>query len=319
MWVYLLAREQLAERDPHRVARKMHKHSEEYDGLLNSSLTRSSLEFEDSECKGSQTITGAYKSSSRPVRRPLLPYVIACLVFVALTDIVFLAYISRVFTTEYLDDADLPLAYPYIGLKELYDFGHVEPPRFAPLLNKPRVVTQVFRDEPERPGGRGEHQIWDVEMGQIFPPFDKHLLVNDKTRTIIQFRAMDFGMEECSLAFRFPGTQDLFEGKDLPAVSSATIQLQICPLDVPRFLDVRAVSWASRPQCAGPPTMFTAAVGAEHEVPVPRFPCAWGTYHSFEVACTDEDGSGREDACAVDVWSSHNQTWGLYMYQHQTI
>ncbi|KAH9915530.1 uncharacterized protein B0H18DRAFT_1124853 [Fomitopsis serialis] len=288
----------------------MLKHSdrEEHDGLLTSN--GSSFEFEDNEYKGSSKVAGAYRSSSK-FARPVWQYVLACLLLVALTDLAFLSYIARIFATEYFDDADLPLANPYIGLKELYDLGRVEPDRLDPLLNKPRLATQVFRDEPDRAGTRGEHEVWNAAMGTL-SPYDRHLLVDDTTRTVVQFRAMDFGMEECSLVLRLPGPGDHYEGKDRPTISSDAPQLQICPLDVPRLLDVKIVTWDSRPQCAAPPTMFTATVGAELEV-LPRFRCAWGTYQSFEIACADES------ACLVDVWSSHNQTWGVYMYQHQTI
>ncbi|KAH9837916.1 uncharacterized protein C8Q71DRAFT_568715 [Rhodofomes roseus] len=290
----------------------MLKHSarEESDGLLNSSS--SSFELLDTEYKGSPKVAGAYKSSSR-FARPLWQYALATLLLVALTDLAFLAYISRIFATEYFDAADLPLANPYIGLKELYELGRVEPDRIEPLLNRPRVATQVFRDEPDRAGSRGEHEVWNTMMGTL-SPYDRHLLIDDMTRTIAQFRAMDFGMEECSLVLRLPGPSDHVEGKDQPALSSTALQLQICPLDIPRFLDVSAVTWNARPRCAAPPTAFTAAVGAELEV-LPRFACAWGTYHSFEVGCAE----GSSEECLVDVWSNHNQTWGLYMHQHQTI
>ncbi|TFY55922.1 hypothetical protein EVJ58_g7947 [Rhodofomes roseus] len=213
----------------------MLKHSarEESDGLLNSS--RSSFELLDTEYKGSPKVAGAYKSSSR-FARPLWQYALATLLLVALTDLAFLAYIARIFATEYFDAADLPLANPYIGLKELYDLGRVEPDRIEPLLNRPRVATQVFRDEPDRAGSRGKHEVWNTVMGTL-SPYDRHLLIDDTTRTIAQFRAMDFGMEECSLVLRLPGPSDHVEGKDQPALSSTALQLQICPLDIPRFLD----------------------------------------------------------------------------------
>ncbi|KIP09677.1 hypothetical protein PHLGIDRAFT_34312 [Phlebiopsis gigantea 11061_1 CR5-6] len=46
---------------------------------------------------------------------------------------------------------------------------------------------------------------------------------------------------------------------------------------------------------------------------VARFPCPRASVHTFEVACAGDA------ECLVDVWSSQNRTWGMDIYQHQTI
>ena len=130
---------------------------------------------------------------------------------------------------------------------------------------------------------------------------------SSQTTTIIQFRAMDFGMEECSLMLHLPNPRGYSGSNDTLAISD-TPQLQICRLDTTRFLDTKTVTWASRPRCSEPQTRFTAVVGKEYEI-LSHFPCPWGTYHSFEVTCAGSEGESVDD-CLVDVWSNHNHTWG---------
>ena len=55
---------------------------------------------------------------------------------------------------------------------------------------------------------------------------------------------------------------------------------------------------------------------------MPSFPCKWGTYHTFQVSCTEGDNEDPENdrgTCLADVWSSRNQAWGKFVnYQRTT-
>ncbi|KAH9920713.1 uncharacterized protein B0H18DRAFT_1121805 [Fomitopsis serialis] len=84
-------------------------------------------------------------------------------------------------------------ANPYIGLK--YDLSRVKPDRLDPLLNKPRAATQVFRDKLDRAGSWGEYES----------SLSKSSVHATQTRTMVQFSAMDFGMDEHLLVFHLPG------------------------------------------------------------------------------------------------------------------
>lgn len=214
-----------------------------------------------------------------------------------------------------MDNSDLDWPDPYVGLAELYKVGGTNTSSIEPILNKARIATQVYRDKPSLPGSRGEHDV-DTPSGRLSPR-EKHLQVNDevcvvviaihevlrrlcKTNTILQFRTIDFGMEECSLVLRLPDER-LAEADGISYTMSDPLSLNVCAMDVAKLLDVKQVTWRSRPQCSEHIT--TVGVIPGEEVELSRFPCAWGTFHTFEVSCA-------EPGCSVDVWSSASAAWG---------
>ncbi|OBZ73325.1 hypothetical protein A0H81_06838 [Grifola frondosa] len=245
-------------------------------------------------------------------RRRILLWIITLLLIITVTDILSLLYVRHVFATVYSDSntAELEFANPYIGLAELYKYGGINASRIDPILNRPRVVAQVFRDRPMELAPLGEHDWFDPSYGTITPN-EKHLKVDQNTHTIAQFRAIDFGMEDCSLVFRLPATNARLEGSS-PFIMKPSSVLDVFLLDGGSSpLDIKKLSWRTRP--AHLKKIRTLVPRAGEEMVVTRFPCVWGSLHTFEVACT------KGSDCLLDVWSSQNETWGIYMYQHQTV
>ena len=110
-----------------------------------------------------------------------------------------------------------------------------------------------------------------------------------KVSTIVQFRAIDYGMENCSLALMPPSA----EGAAL-----ADIELDVWALaDAPQRpgrrlnanLDVRALTWASRP-ARKEHVGVLKVVGGETDM----FTCPSGSYHTLEIACATR-------GCDVDI------------------
>ncbi|KAH9850979.1 hypothetical protein C2E23DRAFT_833742 [Lenzites betulinus] len=225
-------------------------------------------------------------------------------VIIAVTDQLTLLYMSRIMKTVYADvgTVGLEFASPYHGLAELYSSDTVSPPQLDPILNVPRVVAQVFTDRPDELAPVGEHDVFIKAFGTL-SPHEKHLHVAQNTHTIAQFRTVDFGMEDCALVIRLPGENDTIEGNE-PFRLDASSAFDVFRLDVSKPLDVRTLSYATRPRSREKVATVTPAAGEETQVT--RFPCAWSTLHTFEVACAD----GVDDGCLVDVWSSQNTTWG---------
>lgn len=122
-----------------------------------------------------------------------------------------------------------------------------------------------------------------------------------QVHTILQFRAMDYGMERCALALRLPSDRD----KQDWAPGNGPVSVDVCALGVDRPLDPRALSWASRPSCREPFGTLTAGPGEETRLPA--FPCSWGTLYTYEVACASESPD-----CQLDVWANRNGTWGKF-------
>ncbi len=110
-------------------------------------------------------------------------------------------------------------------------------------------------------------------------------------------------MEDCALVIRLPGAEDRVESKE-PFILAPHSAFDVFRLDAPKPLDVRTLSYASRPRKQEKVATVTPRAGEETEVA--RFPCAWSTLHTFEIACAPDAGS----ECLLDVWSSQNTTWG---------
>lgn len=145
----------------------------------------------------------------------------------------------------------------------------------------------------------------------------------------MQFRAIDFGMEDCRLVVTLPPLGAPLEDRASFAMHPAS-RFDVFRLAAPRPLDVKGLSYHTRPKRAEKVATLQARVDGETEIH--RFACPRGSLHAFEVACAE----GEE--CTVDVWSSQNTTYGacairrcwalwltngvvlgVNMYQHQTI
>lgn len=230
---------------------------------------------------------------------------VVCLLI--LVDLAVYLYIFRsllVLSDDVLND--LEFRNPYIGLNELYASGRVNASRYEPIVNEPRIATQISSVEPDKVFPEDEHR-WLSTAGTM-SPLDRHLHVSSNVHTILQFRAMDYGMERCALALRLPSDRD----KQDWAPGNGPVSVDVCALGVDRPLDPRALSWASRPSCREPFGTLTAGPGEETRLPA--FPCSWGTLYTYEVACASESPD-----CQLDVWANRNGTWGIFMYQFQTI
>ncbi|TFK86959.1 hypothetical protein K466DRAFT_586786 [Polyporus arcularius HHB13444] len=287
--------------------------STEYESYaLLSNDERESFEFE----REVDNSSGAHKQarSARPRshdRCAALPWVFALLVVVAAANGITLLYMSRIMNTVYADLStdELEFANPYHGLDALYRSGTIASSKIDPIQNIPRVVAQVFPGRPKELAPVGEHDLFNKAFGTL-SPHEKHLQVSPSVHTIAQFRALDFGMEECSLVIQLPGNGDRIESKE-PFLFDPLSTLDVFRLDAPKPLDVRKLSYTTRPPTKEKIATVTPRAG--EETPVTRFPCVWGSLHTFEVAC-----SSASD-CLVDIWSSQNTTYGIYMYQHQTV
>ncbi|KAF9809791.1 hypothetical protein IEO21_07266 [Rhodonia placenta] len=220
---------------------------------------------------------------------------VVCLLI--LVDLAVYLYIFRsllVLSDDVLND--LEFRNPYIGLNELYASGRVNASRYEPIVNEPRIATQISSVEPDKVFPEDEHR-WLSTAGTM-SPLDRHLHVSSNVHTILQFRAMDYGMERCALALRLPSDRD----KQDWAPGNGPVSVDVCALGVDRPLDPRALSWASRPSCREPFGTLTAGPGEETRLPA--FPCSWGTLYTYEVACASESPD-----CQLDVWANRNGTW----------
>ncbi|EPS99777.1 hypothetical protein FOMPIDRAFT_1123840, partial [Fomitopsis schrenkii] len=202
-----------------------------------------------------------------------------------------------------IHQADFEFRSPYVGLDDLYNrTGLISASAYAPIVSMPRIVTQVSSIERNKVFPEDEHRYLH-KLGTLTPP-DRHVLVNNTIHTIVQFRAMDYGMERCALAVRLPSAPSQEWGHNQSAVVAyGTITL--CELDVPpnRMLDTQTLSWANRPACQK--SLGTSSVTLGEETSLHEFPCAWGTVPAFELSCAPETPD-----CSLDAWGGSNGQWG---------
>ncbi|PIL34499.1 hypothetical protein GSI_03276 [Ganoderma sinense ZZ0214-1] len=253
------------------------------------------------------------RGSNRSVS-PVLQWSLLALAGLIVVDLVALFYVCHMFNTVFEDrgtPSSFEFADPYIGLKALYESGEAVSSTIEPIINRPRLSAQVYANEPDRPAPRGERDHWIDGWGTVSPN-ERRLHVTPEVHTIAQFRAIDFGMEDCHLVLTIPPATDEsgHANTQLEAGASFSMHLQ-SHLDVFRLetdapIDPAALTYRTRPRVAEKvATVHAHAISEGGEVAIYRFPCARASLHTFEVACTE----GFPE-CLVDAWSSQNTTLG---------
>ncbi|KAM5531441.1 hypothetical protein V8D89_014898 [Ganoderma adspersum] len=240
---------------------------------------------------------------------PLLLWLASAVLLVGCIDLIALAYVWHMSGTVFQDKdfaANLEYADPYIGLAELYASGRVNSSPIDPILIRPRVSAQVYVDEPDKLAPRGERDYWHETWGML-SPHERHLHVTPNVHTIVQFRAIDFGMEDCHLVFTLPPLGFPLEDRAFFAMNPAS-HFDVFRFAAARPLDMKVLSYRTRPKREEKVATLQARLDGDTEIH--RFECPRGSLHVFEVACAE----GEE--CMVDVWSSQNTT---YEYMHETM
>ncbi|KAI0340434.1 hypothetical protein BDW22DRAFT_1360395 [Trametopsis cervina] len=278
----------------------MSPHHEEYISLLDG--TTSPTEFEKVQ------IPKAHSKTSATAR-----WVTIILCGFVLLDVVVYSYIAKLLLSDDAPGEEIEIKNSYIGLDELYDprWNLVKSSHHDPIVLLPRQVGAVFQSDPSRVSPFEEH-LTLTPYGLMAIP-DRHLQLSSDTRTIYQFRTIDYGMERCQLALRLPAVDDktLLDPYTYRGDNGVAL-IDVCELDTSDMIDVPTLSWSNRPACRQ--HVGTFAARPDSEVTLSEFPCKRDSVLSYELSCAPQNTD-----CLIDVWSSQNQTWGIFMYQHQTI
>ncbi|KAI9433473.1 hypothetical protein H4582DRAFT_1819741 [Lactarius indigo] len=235
-----------------------------------------------------------------------------------------------------LEEEPLELRSSYINFDRIYGEGStLRPAPHAPIVNHVLALAHVSRARSHavvtrNPGG-------GMTINGYVPLDARRLWVS----TIVQFRAIDYGMENCSLALAPPPA----------AAEGATpvdVELDVWALaDAPRRpgrrlnanLDVRTLTWASRPERKERIGTLSVVGGVPGETRT--FVCPSGSYHTLEIACAtargcDVDilGVGHGESGTLPLFSIHSSSsghvltpepvWrfllaGIYVKQYQTL
>ncbi|KAH6911054.1 hypothetical protein BKA70DRAFT_51742 [Coprinopsis sp. MPI-PUGE-AT-0042] len=267
-------------------------------------LLRSGDDEDDFPQAGRQTKATGFPETA------VKPTLLVLAVFFAL-DISIYFYIAKDLAGVALlpNHSQLEFRNPYYGLDSMYSLTNVTHSRYPKLQNMPRFTSQIDVKNPNHVSQIDPHR-WLSPYGILSPP-DRRLEVSEMVHTVMQFHVLDYGMEKCAFAVRLPARDAM-----LPHPHSFSnpdvISLDICELEGRRPLDEHKISWNARPKCSKHVATLDARVG--EEVELPSFPCKSGDLVAYEVACAPQDPQ-----CQVDVWSNQNDTWGMFMYQYQTV
>ncbi|KAI0259773.1 hypothetical protein BC834DRAFT_1045088 [Gloeopeniophorella convolvens] len=141
------------------------------------------------------------------------------------------------------------------------------------------------------------------------PYNDRHLLVEPGISTFLQFRALDYGLEECKLTLEVPE----YGAKNMHIARVGT-PIDVWSLEVDGKVDLLKLSYNTLPRRVEKVGTFTPRYNSTESLP--SFACTSGTYHAFLLTCSE--GARKED-CWMDVTSVGEDNIGLYLEQHQTI
>ncbi|KAH8991445.1 hypothetical protein EDB86DRAFT_3079868 [Lactarius hatsudake] len=205
------------------------------------------------------------------------------------------------------DPAKLETPSTYINFDLLYRNGTKTNHRFPPIQGLPRALAQVSAAEPDK-----VYPQWPVSFMAAYgtvPYNDRRLLVEPEISTFVQFRALDYGMENCSLALRIPEY-----GSDAMEIARVGSTIDVWSLAVDSKVDLQTLSYRTLPPRVDKVGSFTPRYNTTEQLP--SFACESGTYHAFLLACPQ--GARKED-CWVDVTSIKEKPIGLYFVQRQTI
>ncbi|KAI0056951.1 hypothetical protein BV25DRAFT_1920588 [Artomyces pyxidatus] len=196
----------------------------------------------------------------------------------------------------------------YINFDKLYNGTIQENRTFPPIVNIPRGMSQVSSAQPNKVFPQWP-ESWLTIYGSV-PINSRRLWVSPEVSTIVQFRVMDYGMENCSLVLTIPPAAE--NGTDILVsdLREDQARVDVWALSTSKRLDPQTLTWKTCPTRAAHVGMLAASYNETHELP--SFACRSGSYQAFELSCA---GSG----CGLDITALNGQTAvGLYMRQYQT-
>ncbi|KAL0961085.1 hypothetical protein HGRIS_006068 [Hohenbuehelia grisea] len=236
----------------------------------------------------------------------------ACLVIDTLAMLYFAIRLTTLNTPLRLEN--LPLRHTYSTLDFVYNGTGIKSDIQEPIINLPLAFAHVDQSHP-RQVLRQSSEMWMSSDGPV-PVGDRRLLFTPKISTILQLRVMDYGMENCSLAFNGPpsmpgSAMDTTQGIVRGSKGNFT-ELDVWTLVAPRKLDMSEISWNTKPRRQSHLGSLRASRGVLSQSS--SFPCPASSYQTFEIGCSSADTQ-----CHVDLIIPTADEIGLYMMQFPTV
>ncbi|KAF9480760.1 hypothetical protein BDN70DRAFT_992462 [Pholiota conissans] len=191
----------------------------------------------------------------------------------------------------------------FIGLDKVYR-NHTGSGGIKSFVNFPILMTQIDSTKPYEVT-KPSMGVW-TKIGTVYPEISK-MFLSPSISTIVQFRALDFGMEICELDITVPSTVNLTTF----TTSLALLQVHQMRSKTPLYQD--SLSYSTRPRRGELVDEFSVTLGTNW---THRFNCTMDEIYTFEVAC----GAFQPD-CALE-WAQnkeHDSLPALRMIQYSTL
>ncbi|TBU51886.1 hypothetical protein BD310DRAFT_890241 [Dichomitus squalens] len=178
---------------------------------------------------------------------------------------------------------------------------------FNPIFNFPSVTLQILNSDSHRrmhEDGKGR----PTKFGTVYPD-DRHVLVSYETSTIVQFRHLDYRMEQCMLHFQVPQPIQFFDPKaNITEGSHVEVWILDAPTELSRYIP-GSMEFAPTRKSLLTTFRFSSIAHTQFGM----FFCPSGGFTMLELTCTI-----GTMPCHVDFWQDQRAKpqGGLYITQY---
>ena len=183
----------------------------------------------------------------------------------------------------------------FIGLNTM----DASDPPIEPILLHPGLLSQINKAEPSR--AYGDDPVKFAAWRGTEPPVDREFKVTatvrilnksrcassvgnmaPKVSTVAEFRAIDYGMEDCQLLLIAPA---IISPNSTLHLGPGENWVNIWRLDASFPMDKKTLSWNTRPSRIRQLDKVAMAPGMNYTY---QFPCPSDSLHAFEFSAADE-------------------------------
>ncbi|KAH8101227.1 hypothetical protein BXZ70DRAFT_117724 [Cristinia sonorae] len=168
-----------------------------------------------------------------------------------------------------------------------------------PILIYPNLISVINRAEPSR--AYGDDPVRFAQLGGLVPPDDRPLKITSEFSTIVEFRSIDYKMENCELKITSPAS-----GTNVTLGVGENV-VDIWKVQSKHQINAKLLTWKTRPARLHKVDTITMTHGMDYTY---RFSCPTDTLHTFELCASG-------DTTHVEWVQDHKKpTPGVVMWQH---
>ncbi|KAK7001630.1 hypothetical protein R3P38DRAFT_2730461 [Favolaschia claudopus] len=196
----------------------------------------------------------------------------------------------------------------FVGFENLRRVG---PPAAKSFVNFPLLLAQVDSSMPKQKSA--PYTGVRTDIGTIYPELGR-VVASKSVSTVVQFRALDYGMELCELRIALSANASVSAG-NRPLVLPLS-HVEIFSLDYGKPLHADSISYSSRPPRGDKIADIVLDYGS---VWTHRFECQMDHLYTFEVACPLQSQDPKPCELAWEQDKEHDSVPAFTMVQYSTI